>query len=83
VPDVVKGLAFLELGIQHSFTFCLEKNCFNLSAIILLFNNVGEEEWDHNRLSAIAHIEGCAHKVGTLLVCYSGGIRFMSWPRDW
>lgn len=44
LPDVAKGLAFLESGIQHSFTFCLEKNCFNLSAIILHFNNVSEEE---------------------------------------
>lgn len=73
----------MELGIQCSFTFCPEKNCFNLSAIILLFNNVSEEEWDDNSLSAVAHIEGCGHKVGTLAACYSGGIRFMSWPRDW
>ena len=28
--------------MQHTFTFCLEKNCFNLSAMILLFNNVSE-----------------------------------------
>jgi len=49
---------------------------------MLLFNNVSEEEWDHNRLSATALIKSCGYKIGTLAVCYSGGVRFMTWPRD-
>jgi hypothetical protein len=45
---------------------------------MLLFNNVSEEEWDHNRLSATACIESCGHKVGAFAVCYSGAVRFMT-----
>jgi hypothetical protein len=45
---------------------------------MLLFNNVSEEEWDHNRFSATVHIESCDHKVGALAVCYSGAVRFMT-----
>jgi len=50
---------------------------------MLRFNNVSEEEWIHNRLSATALIKSCGYKIGTLAVCYSGGVRFMTWPRYW
>jgi hypothetical protein len=42
--------------------------------MILLSNNISEEERFRNRRSTAPHIEGCGHKAGTPVVCYSAGM---------